>query len=108
MSDADEKPQARGGDRDAPERISVEFNGAGFPVGTWVGGFGQDSTTYIRADLMAELVDALRALHHAVCGETGFAACVRLESGKAYPWPALDDADEAAAAALAKIKEQTK
>jgi hypothetical protein len=53
---------------------------------------------------VAELVEALRALHHAVCGETGFAACVRLDSGKAYPWPALDDADEAAAAALAKLE----
>ena len=43
---------------------------------------------------------ALRKLHHAVCGETGFAACVRLDSGKAYPWPALDEADAAARAAL--------
>lgn len=46
------------------------------------------------------LEGALRKLHHAVCGETGFAACVRLDSGKAYPWPALDDADEATRAAL--------
>ena len=49
---------------------------------------------------VARLEGALRKLHHAVCGETGFAACVRLESGKAYPWPALDDADEATRAAL--------
>lgn len=46
---------------DAPDRISVEFNEAGFPVGTWVGGFGQDSTNYIRADLMAELVERATA-----------------------------------------------
>ena len=47
-----------------------------------------------------KLRGALSKLHHAVCGETGFAACVRLDSGKAYPWPALDDADETARAAL--------
>ena len=44
---------------------------------------------------------ALEKLHHAVCGETGFAAAVRQESGKAYPWPALDIADDLARAALA-------
>lgn len=49
---------------------------------------------------VARLEGALRGLHHAVCGETGFAACVRLDSGKAYPWPALDAADDAARAAL--------
>ncbi len=54
-------------------------------------------------DVMAELVEALRGLHQAVCGETGFAACVRQDSGKAYPWPALDAAEEAARAALARI-----
>jgi hypothetical protein len=43
---------------------------------------------------------ALSKLHHAVCGETGFAACVRLDSGKAYPWPALDEADAEARAAI--------
>lgn len=53
--------------------------------------------------LFAEVVEALRALHHTVCGETGFAYCVRLDSGKAYPWPALDAADEASRAVLAKI-----
>jgi hypothetical protein len=53
--------------------------------------------------LMDELVEALRGLHHAVCGETGFAACVRQDSGKAYPWPALDAADELTRAVLAKI-----
>jgi hypothetical protein len=47
---------------------------------------------------------ALRKLHHAVCGETGFAACVRLDSGLAYPWPALDEADEMTRATLAEIE----
>ncbi len=47
---------------------------------------------------------ALEKLHHAVCGETGFAACVRQDSGKAYPWPALDEADALARAALTKEK----
>lgn len=51
------------------------------------------------------LTGALSKLHHAVCGETGFAACVRLVSGKAYPWPALDDADETARAALSTTEE---
>ena len=48
-----------------------------------------------------KLRDALEKLHQAVCGETGFAAAVRQESGKAYPWPALDIADDLARAALA-------
>jgi hypothetical protein len=51
----------------------------------------------------AKAVVALRKLHHAVCGETGFAACVRLDSGLAYPWPALDEADEMTRALLAEI-----
>lgn len=47
------------------------------------------------AELMmaAEQSEALYALHHAVCGETGFANAVRVDSGLAYPWPALDEAD---------------
>lgn len=49
---------------------------------------------------IARLRDALGKLHHAVCGETGFAAAVRQDSGKAYPWPALDEADAMATAAL--------
>lgn len=54
-------------------------------------------------DLAAEVLqlrEALQALHHAVCGETGFAEAVRLNSGLAYPWPALDISDEMARAAL--------
>jgi hypothetical protein len=53
---------------------------------------------------LAEVVEALRKLHHSVCGETGFASCVRIDSGKAYPWPALDEADELARTTLAELK----
>ena len=48
----------------------------------------------------ASVVEALEAMLHAVCGETGFAACVRHGSGSAYPWPALDAAEEKARSAL--------
>ena len=54
--------------------------------------------------LLREAMEVLGKLHHAVCGETGFAHCVRLDSGLAYPWPALDDADENARATLAKLR----
>jgi hypothetical protein len=58
-----------------------------------------------RCDLkLGKAMMALRKLHHAVCGETGFAACVRLDSGLAYPWPALDEADEMTRATLAEIE----
>jgi hypothetical protein len=53
---------------------------------------------------LAKAMEALRKLHHTVCGETGFAACVRLDSGLAYPWPALDEADEMTRAVLAEIE----
>ena len=57
---------------------------------------------------LAKAVEALRKLHHAVCGETGFAACVRLDSGLAYPWPALDEADEMTRTTLAEIEGEKK
>lgn len=47
-----------------------------------------------------EIKAALEQLLQAVCGETGFANAVRTATGKAYPWPALDLAEEAARAAL--------
>ena len=50
------------------------------------------------------LVEALEKLVHAVCGETGFAQSVRDCSGFAYPWPALDEAELIARAALARVK----
>lgn len=46
------------------------------------------------------VMEALSDLLQAVCGETGFAAAVRRESGKAYPWPALDLAEAKALRAL--------
>lgn len=54
--------------------------------------------------LLREAVEALGKLHHAVCGETGFAQCVRDDSKTLYPWPALDVADHAARATLAKLR----
>jgi hypothetical protein len=36
-----------------------------------------------------------------------YAACVRLDSGLAYPWPALDEADEMTRATLAEIESST-
>lgn len=56
------------------------------------------------AEQVARLVGALEALRHAVCGETGFASCVRADSGKAYPWPALDEAEALVNAALAEMQ----
>jgi len=53
---------------------------------------------------VARLVGALEALRHTVCGETGFASCVRAHSGKAYPWPALDEAEALVNAALAEVQ----
>ena len=68
MSDADEKPQARGGDMDAPDRIWAwtELDVDGSMWGTvqkfWISNpdvrTGEE-TEYVRADLMAELVEAL-------------------------------------------------
>lgn len=47
-------------------------------------------------------IEAVRQMHHAVCGETGFAAAVRADSGRAYPWPALDIAEEIALEVMRK------
>lgn len=73
-------------------------------------------TEYVRKDLAradraaptdnTALMEALAALLQAVCGETGFAACVRRDTGKAYPWPALDIAEAKAQAALASREAQ--
>ena len=52
------------------------------------------------ADRIEALEKALHAMLHAVCHETGFAAAVRADSGKAYPWVTLDAAEEQARAAL--------
>ena len=47
------------------------------------------------------LREALSDMRQAVCGDTGFANAVRLDTGKAYDWPALEIAEEKANAALA-------
>ena len=50
------------------------------------------------------LREALVDLLHAVCGENGFAQAVRWDSGRIYPWPALDLAEAKARAALEQSK----
>jgi hypothetical protein len=50
------------------------------------------------------LRDALADLLHAVCGKTGFAEAVRRDSGRIYPWPALDLAEAKALEALEQNK----
>jgi hypothetical protein len=57
-------------------------------------------TTIEAADRIEQLEAALREMLHAVCHETGFAAAVRADSGKAYPWVTLDAAEAKARAAL--------
>lgn len=47
--------------------------------------------------------EALKDLLEAVCGEKGFAEAVRRDSGRIYPWPAL----ELAEAKARKILEQS-
>ncbi len=101
----------------APERIWADGN-AEWDSGSW--GLDKEfdnDIEYRRADLpptIAEclrnekvraLVEAAQKLHHAVCDDTGFAFCVRADSGKAYPWPALDIADDLVRAALAALPE---
>jgi hypothetical protein len=56
---------------------------------------------------LAKAVEVLKSLHHAVCGETGFASAVRNHSGKAYPWEPLDIADKQTRSVLAEL-EKTK
>lgn len=50
---------------------------------------------------VAALVEAAKAILHAVCHETGFAAAVRADSGLAYPWEPLDIAEAQLRQALA-------
>lgn len=44
--------------------------------------------------------EALADMMEAVCGDDGFAECVRRDTGRAYPWPALDLAEGKARAAI--------
>lgn len=97
---------------EAPETIFVQPATSISPmiaylgVGSWPG----VRTEYTRTDAIQNdtrvkaLVEALGAMVHTVCGETGFAACVRADSRLAYPWPALDEAETAARAALAAME----
>lgn len=48
--------------------------------------------------------EALVDLLHAVCSEKGFAQAVRRDSGRIYPWPALDLAEAKAIKALEQSK----
>ena len=50
------------------------------------------------------LREALVDLLHAVCGKTGFVETVRRDSGRIYPWPALDLAEAKALEALERSK----
>ena len=52
----------------------------------------------------ARLLEALEGMLYAVCHETGFAAAVRHDSGKAYPWAPLEIAEERARAVIAAAK----
>ena len=56
------------------------------------------------ADAIEVLREALVDLLHAVCGKTGFAEAVRRDSGRIYPWPALELAETKARAALEQSK----
>lgn len=78
------------------ERLQVEAK-AQFDRGYY------DGSTHpiMRHDALREaLVDLL----HAVCGKTGFAETVRRDSGRIYPWPALDLAEAKALEALERSK----
>jgi hypothetical protein len=61
-----------------------------------------DARLSAQDELLKEMAEALNQMVHAVCGDTGFAECVRKDSGLAYPWPALDRAEEQGRATLAK------
>jgi hypothetical protein len=62
-----------------------------------------DGGTYLLEQHEA-LREALVDLLHAVCGEKGFAEAVRRDSGRIYPWPALELAEAKALAALGQSK----
>ena len=98
MSDADEKLQARGGDMDAPERIWA------YSDGLWIEAWDAppSGAEYIRADLMAELVEAATALEKAARHVSNLGAVTGPQ------WSKLTIACLKAAAAFSKIKEQTK
>jgi hypothetical protein len=78
------------------ERLRVEAR-AQFDRGYYDG----CANPIVRYDALREaLVDLL----HAVCGENGFVQAVRWDSGRIYPWPALDLAEAKALKALEQSK----
>jgi hypothetical protein len=95
---------------DDPESIKQSAIADAAVVGALSEEFARHRLTSIAkvADERDVLAAALQGLLHATCGETGFASAVRGAGAKAYPWPALDIAEEKARAALAKLgdKEQ--
>ena len=78
------------------ERLRVEAK-AQFDRGYYDG----CANPIVRYDALRE---ALEDLLHAVCGEKGFAQAVRRDSGRIYPWPALDLAEAKARKALGRSK----
>lgn len=78
------------------ERLRVEAQ-AQFDRGYYDG----STHTIVRHDALR---GALEDLLHAVCGKTGFAETVRRDSGRIYPWPALDLAEAKALEALGHCK----
>jgi hypothetical protein len=78
------------------ERLQIEAE-AHYDRGYYDGG------TYLLEQHEA-LREALVDLLHAVCGEKGFAEAVRRDSGRIYPWPALELAEAKALAALGQSK----
>ena len=99
MSDADEKLQARGGDMDAPERIWA------YSDGLWIEAWDAppSGAEYIRADLMAELVEALR--FYADHSYNGYDVNIGDYGLSMQTGEIIKDAGDRARAALAKIKE---
>ena len=78
------------------ERLRVETK-AQFDRGYYDG----CTRSVVQSDALRE---ALEDLLHAVCGKTGFAEAVRQDSGRIYPWPALELAEEKALSALEQSK----
>lgn len=89
-------------------RENSVYDSEGDPVRLIVQADEADKAADAIANLRARneaLREALWEMLHAVCHETGFAAAVREDSGLAYPWEPLDQAERQARAALAANRE---
>lgn len=83
---------------------------------SWVGDGSQSdplctqaAAEIIRLTARVEWLEgALNGMLQSVCGPTGFAEAVRHNSGHAYPWHSLDDAEAKARAALSTHTEEPK